>query len=100
MADSRCTYNPHINTGEILAYVGGGDYSRSSFDRVQALRQPGSTFKLFPFLAALEAGVSPNEQISCSPLAYVAGCRNGAENTSMGLGTPQWTMALPSRKTL
>ena len=27
-------------TGAILAYVGGGDYSRSSFDRVQALRQP------------------------------------------------------------
>ncbi|MDA7435784.1 transglycosylase domain-containing protein [Synechococcus sp. AH-601-C19] len=74
------------NSGEILAYVGGGDYSRSSFDRVQALRQPGSTFKLFPFLAALEAGMSPNEQISCSPLAYVAGCRNGAGNTSMDNG--------------
>ncbi len=67
-----------IATGDILAYVGGGDYSRSSFDRVQALRQPGSTFKLFPFLAALAAGVQPGELISCAPLAYVAGCSHGA----------------------
>ncbi len=64
-------------SGDILAYVGGGDYSRSSFDRVQALRQPGSAFKLFTFLAALEAGVKPEEPISCAPLAYVAGCRHG-----------------------
>jgi penicillin-binding protein 1A len=63
-----------IATGEILAYVGGGDYSRSSFDRVQALRQPGSTFKLFPFLAALTAGASPSDPFSCAPLSYVAGC--------------------------
>ena len=37
------------SSGAILAYVGGGNYERSSFDRVQALRQPGSTFKLFPY---------------------------------------------------
>ena len=65
------------STGAILAYVGGGDYSRSSFDRVQALRQPGSTFKLFAYLAALEAGVQPADAVSCAPLAYVAGCRQG-----------------------
>ena len=77
-----------VNTesGEILAYVGGGDYSRSSFDRVQALRQPGSTFKLFPYLAALAAGVSPSETISCAPLAYVAGCRHGGGSTSVAQG--------------
>ena len=66
------------STGEILAYVGGGDYSRSSFDRVQALRQPGSTFKLFPFIAAMEAGVRPEDSISCAPLSYVGGCSHGA----------------------
>jgi penicillin-binding protein 1A len=65
------------SSGEILAYVGGGDYRRSSFDRVQALRQPGSTFKLFPFLAALEQGVKPLAPISCAPLSYVSGCRQG-----------------------
>ncbi|MFM2157867.1 MAG: hypothetical protein RLZZ124_341, partial [Cyanobacteriota bacterium] len=67
----------NTGTGEILAYVGGGDYKTSSFDRVQALRQPGSTFKLFPFLAALEAGVAPGDVVSCAPLAYVAGCSHG-----------------------
>jgi peptidoglycan glycosyltransferase len=66
------------SSGAILAYVGGGDYERSSFDRVQALRQPGSTFKLFPFLAALEAGVQPGDAVSCAPLANVAGCSHGA----------------------
>jgi len=66
------------SSGAILAYVGGGDYKRSSFDRVRALRQPGSTFKLFPFLAALEAGVVLSDAISCAPLAYVGGCSHGA----------------------
>ena len=68
----------NTQSGDILAYVGGGDYSRSSFDRVQALRQPGSSFKLFPYLAALRAGVRPSDPISCAPLAYVAGCSHGA----------------------
>ena len=68
----------NTTTGDILAYVGGGDYTRSSFDRVQALRQPGSAFKLFPFLAALKAGVTPADPISCAPLSYVAGCSHGA----------------------
>ena len=76
----------NTETGDILAYVGGGDYSRSSFDRVQALRQPGSTFKLFPFLAALAAGVNPADSISCAPLAYVAGCRSGGGSTSVAEG--------------
>ena len=66
-----------FQSGNILAYVGGGDYKQSSFDRVQALRQPGSTFKLFTYLAALEAGVGPQDAISCAPLSYVAGCSHG-----------------------
>ena len=76
----------NIASGDILAYVGGGDYSGSSFDRVQALRQPGSTFKLFPFLAALSAGVNPAESISCAPYAYVAGCRHGSGSSSVADG--------------
>lgn len=76
----------NTSTGHILAYVGGGDYARSSFDRVQALRQPGSTFKLFPYLAALEAGVTAGEAISCAPLAYVAGCRQGGGSVSVSDG--------------
>jgi len=76
----------NTETGDILAYVGGGDYSRSSFDRVQALRQPGSTFKLFPFLAALAVGVSPADRVSCAPLDYVAGCRSGGASISVADG--------------
>ena len=71
------------STGEILAYVGGGNYARSSFDRVQAMRQPGSTFKLFPFLAGLQAGVREQDTISCAPLDYVAGCRGGGAPISV-----------------
>ena len=76
----------NVRSGDILAYVGGGDYSRSSFDRVQAQRQPGSTFKLFPFLAALAAGVRPGDVISCAPFDYVAGCRHGSGSTSVANG--------------
>lgn len=75
-----------IQSGRILAYVGGGNYARSSFDRVQALRQSGSTFKLFPFLAALEAGVTAADRIACGPLSYVAGCRSGAGAISVSDG--------------
>ena len=76
----------NTTTGDILAYVGGGDYARSSFDRVQALRQPGSSFKLFAYLAALKAGATPSDPISCAPLAYVAGCSHGAGSAN-GMAT-------------
>ncbi len=72
-----------FTTGEILAYVGGGNYSKSSYDRVQALRQPGSTFKLFSYLSALEAGVAPHDQISCAPISYITGCHMGRGSMSM-----------------
>ena len=70
-----------VRSGAILAYVGGGDYRKSSFDRVQALRQPGSTFKLFTVLAALGQEIEPAERISCAPLGGVAGCSHGAGNS-------------------
>lgn len=50
--------------GEVVAMVGGRDYGTSSFNRVtQARRQPGSTFKTFVYLAALEAGWEPDDTI-------------------------------------
>jgi penicillin-binding protein 1A len=46
--------------GAISSMVGGVDYSRSVFNRVtQAHRQPGSAFKPFVYLAALEHGITP-----------------------------------------
>ena len=51
--------------GEVVAMIGGRDYSQSAFNRAtQARRQPGSTFKLFVYLAALRNGWSPDDSIS------------------------------------
>jgi len=55
--------------GEVVAMVGGRDYSTSPFNRVtQARRQPGSTFKTFVYLAALEAGWEPDDTIPNTPI--------------------------------
>jgi len=74
-----------LNTqnGEIEALVGGVDYAESQFNRAsQALRQPGSTFKVFAYAAALEQGISPGESFSCSNLnwggQFYSGCRSGS----------------------
>ncbi|MEO0063066.1 MAG: hypothetical protein RLZZ08_1626 [Pseudomonadota bacterium] len=54
--------------GEVLAMIGGRDYARSPFNRAtQARRQPGSTFKLFVYLAALQQGMRPDDTISNLP---------------------------------
>ncbi|MEO9461378.1 MAG: PBP1A family penicillin-binding protein [Marinomonas sp.] len=50
--------------GAILALVGGTDYVETNFNRAtQAMRQPGSSFKLFVYLAALEAGYRPEDKV-------------------------------------
>jgi 1A family penicillin-binding protein len=61
----------NAETGEILALVGGYDYKESQFNRAtQALRQPGSTFKIFTYTAALEQGASPSSTYSCAPFSW------------------------------
>lgn len=61
-------------TGLVRALVGGKDYNRSQFNRaVQALRSPGSTFKLFAYTAALEAGMKPEDTISNKERCYTDG---------------------------
>jgi penicillin-binding protein 1A len=55
--------------GEVVAMIGGKDYAKSAFNRVtQAQRQPGSTFKLFVWLAALRSGMSPDDMVDDSPI--------------------------------
>jgi penicillin-binding protein 1A len=55
--------------GRVVAMVGGKDYARSPFNRAtQARRQPGSAFKLFVYLAALRAGMTPDTPIEDRPL--------------------------------
>ena len=55
--------------GEVVAMIGGKDYAKSAFNRVtQARRQPGSTFKLFVWLAALRSGMQPDDLVDDSPI--------------------------------
>lgn len=55
--------------GSVVAMVGGKNYAKSSFNRaVQARRQPGSTFKLFVYLAAFRAGMTPDDVVDDTPI--------------------------------
>lgn len=55
--------------GAVMAMLGGQDYQKSQFNRaVQAYRQPGSSFKPFVYLAALEAGWRPDDILDDSPI--------------------------------
>jgi membrane peptidoglycan carboxypeptidase len=55
--------------GAVLAMVGGRDYTGSQFNRAaQARRQPGSLFKLFVYLAALQSGMTPDSPIVDAPV--------------------------------
>jgi penicillin-binding protein 1A len=81
-----------VGSGRILAYVGGRKFGHnveqgeSSFDRVRAERQPGSTFKLFTFLAALSEGIGPDAPVSCAAVHQLrAGCERGGAHGSMAM---------------
>lgn len=74
-------------TGIVKAMVGGVDYQKSQFNRaVDAKRQPGSTFKLFGYVAAIEGGISPGKSYSCDPLSWggrrFPGCGHGASGAA------------------
>jgi penicillin-binding protein 1A len=60
------------SSGAIRAMVGGYDWSASKFNRAtQALRQAGSTFKPFVYLAALEQGYTPSDTLFDGPVSIV-----------------------------
>ncbi|MEO0032330.1 MAG: hypothetical protein RIS94_2088 [Pseudomonadota bacterium] len=55
--------------GAVLAMVGGTDYVTSNYNRaVNAVRQPGSAWKLFVYLTALEAGYKPDDKVVDEPV--------------------------------
>ncbi len=57
--------------GALRAMVGGRSYKESQFNRaVQAKRQPGSAFKPFVYVAAMEAGLTPNSRFVDQPVDF------------------------------
>ena len=59
--------DPH--TGRVLAMAGGFSFEKNQFNRaIQANRQPGSSFKPFVYLAALDSGYTPSSLILDAPL--------------------------------
>lgn len=55
--------------GAILAMIGGTDYVTTNYNRAtSAMRQPGSAWKLFVYLAALEAGYTPDDRVVDAPV--------------------------------
>ncbi len=70
--------DPH--TGRVLAMNGGFSYARSQFNRAtQALRQPGSSFKPFVYLTAMEQGFTPSTLVLDAPFVM-----------DQGPGLPKW----------
>jgi penicillin-binding protein 1A len=63
-------------TGNVLAMVGGRNYSKSQFNlAVQSRRQPGSAFKPFVLASALEDGISPATHFTSEPISIFLGDR-------------------------
>jgi len=61
-------------TGEVRALVGGRDHDDSPYDRVfQSVRQPGSAFKPFVYLTALERGTPPTQIYQDQPVTIQIG---------------------------
>jgi penicillin-binding protein 1A len=63
------------STGEILAMVGGAHFSlENQFNRAwQARRQPGSSFKIYDYTAAIDSGIPASTVIDDSPISYPMG---------------------------
>lgn len=59
------------NGGPVRAMVGGRDYGESQFNRAtKALRQPGSSFKVYTYAAAMEKGKTPEDTIVDAPITW------------------------------
>ncbi|MEB3256305.1 MAG: transglycosylase domain-containing protein [Synechococcaceae cyanobacterium] len=86
-------------SGGVLAIAGGRDYRQSQFNRASmALRQPGSTFKLVPYVVALERGMRPGDRVGCGPLRwrgqlFASGC-GGSLSLRSALASSSNTAAL------
>ena len=72
-------------TGLVRAMVGGTDFKASQFNRAaQALRSPGSTFKLFVYLTALKQGMLPERVFRDSARCFAGYCPKNFGNRYLG----------------
>lgn len=73
-------------TGRVVAMSGGWSFEASQFNRAtQAQRQPGSSFKPFVYLAALEAGLSPSQRVLDAPYVQNLGAAGQWRPNNYGL---------------
>jgi penicillin-binding protein 1A len=71
--------------GAVRAMVGGKDYVDSIYNRAtQATRQPGSAFKLFVYLSALESGMKPTDTIVDEPVTIDGWSPRNSTRTNLG----------------
>jgi penicillin-binding protein 1A len=83
--------------GRVVAMVGGRDYKNSPFNRVtQARRQPGSTFKLFVYLAALRSGMTPDSMVDDKPITIDGWSPTNSDKRYRGRITLRQAFALSS----
>ncbi|MDH7639874.1 PBP1A family penicillin-binding protein [Sphingomonas sp. MAHUQ-71] len=83
--------------GRVVAMVGGSKYEDSGFNRAtQARRQPGSTFKLFVYLAALRAGMTPDSKVEDKPITINGWSPSNADHRYQGMITLRQAFARSS----
>jgi penicillin-binding protein 1A len=71
--------------GAVRAMIGGKDYVSSIYNRAtQAQRQPGSAFKLFVYLSALESGMKPTDTIVDEPVTIEGWTPRNSTRTNLG----------------
>ncbi|MEO8619184.1 MAG: PBP1A family penicillin-binding protein [Sphingomicrobium sp.] len=71
--------------GAVRAMVGGRDYVRSIYNRAtQAERQPGSAFKLFVYLTALENGMKPTDMVVDEPISIEGWSPRNSTRSNVG----------------
>jgi penicillin-binding protein 1A len=87
-------------TGLVRTMVGGKDFDKSQFNRAaQALRSPGSTFKLFMYLTALKEGMKPEDTVTDKPQCFGGYCPRNFGNQYRGV-VPLWVALQQSLNTV
>lgn len=73
-----------VKSGQIRALIGGRDFSSSTYNRIFAERQPGSTFKPFMYSLAVEWGIKASDLEKCEPVEYMLPDGNSYKPTDYG----------------